>query len=188
MSETSIERNLNIPNKVNLAEEIFAQHGDFIRSIIRFNVKNEALSEDLFQDLFLFLVLKPIPEKVQNVRGFLYRVVSDKAKDAFRKIDRYQGRVHRYAERRRCIIDNRPEKSLIEIEETKKMFELIEKHLPKNQARALTLRYIARCDTTEAAEKMKVKPRTISRYVSVGLKRMRDVFSESKEGHYYESL
>jgi len=164
-------------SNVDLAEKLFIEQGDFIRSIISFNVKNQVLSEDIFQDLFLFFVSNPIPQDVQSVRGFLYRVISDRSKDALRKIGRYQARIRRYAESRRRIIENYPENVAIEIEETEKMFELIRRRLPPNEARAVTLRYRNNDDIVEVADKMGIKPRSVSRYVSAGLKKIRQAFS-----------
>ena len=176
MPPASINKKGDAPSNVGLAEKLFIEHGDFIRSVIDFNVKNQVLSEDIFQDLFLFFVSKPIPQDVQSVRGFLYRVVSDRVKDAFRKIGRYQGKIHRYAKCRGRIIEDSPEDIVIEAEEMEKMFELIERRLPKTEALAVTLRYRDNCDTVEVAEKMGIKPRSVSRYVSVGLKKVRQVF------------
>lgn len=174
-------------SNVDRATEIFDEYGEFIRSVIDFNVRDKTLSDDIFQDFFLFLVSKPIPQEVQNVKGFLYKLISDTNKDALRRIDRYQRRLCRYAEHRRHIVENRPENRLIEIEETKKMFDLIERCLPRNEALAVTLRYRDNCDTAEVAEKMRVKLRSVSRYVSVGLKKIRQVFTTNKGGNYDSS-
>jgi RNA polymerase sigma-70 factor (ECF subfamily) len=160
---------------------IFDEYGNFIRSIIRFHIKNEAEAEDLFQDLFLSLVAKPIPEEVRNVKGFLYKLISDMIKDAFRRKDRYQARMRRYAERSLRISENRPETGLIDVEETNKMFCLIVRHLPAKEALAVKLRFKDNCDTGETAEIMGVKPRSVSRYVSIGLKRVSHVI-EKKQG------
>jgi len=140
---------------------------------LNFNVRNKALSDDLFQDLFLFFISKPIGEEVQNVKGFLYRVVSDKIKDALRRKNRYQLRINRYADYHLPNVESRPEDVLIEEEEIRKMFELIKKNLPSNEAFALKLRYKNNHDTKEIADKMRIKPRSVSRYISVGLKKMR---------------
>lgn len=176
MSPTNIDKNCKVRSKVNRTQKVFEEHGDFIRLVIRFNVRNETLCEDLFQDLFLYLTSKPIPEDVQNVRGFLYRMISDRIKDTFRRISRYHERIRRYAEHRTHIIEHQPENSLIEAEETKKMFDLIGKKLTSKEALAVTLRYKDSYNTTKIAEKMGIKPRTVSRYVSVGIKKIRRVF------------
>ena len=176
-----IKKKGDTSNNIGRAMKVFEEHGDFIRTVIRFHVKDKAEAEDLFQDLFLFLVSKPIPGEVQNVRGFLYRVVSDKAKDASRRIERYQRRIRRYPERRKRIIENSPENIVIEVEETKKMFELIRRRLPPKEAQAVTLRYRNGYDIGEVAEKMGIKPRSISRYVSAGLKKVHQVFGVNRD-------
>lgn len=172
----SIKKKGDVPSNVDHAMKVFDEHGDFIRTVIRSNVKNEVEAEDLFQDFFLFLISKPIPEEVQNVRGFLYRVVSDKAKDTIRRITRYQARIYRYAEHHRRIVENCPENAVIEVEETEKMFELIRGRLPTNEALAVMLRYRNNYNIGEVAEKMKIKPGSVSRYISVGIKKLRQVF------------
>jgi RNA polymerase sigma factor (sigma-70 family) len=178
MPAASINQKSDVLSNVERAAEVFDKYGDFIRSVICFHVKNEVEAEDLFQDLFLLLVAKPIPQEVQNVKSFLYKVISDMIKDAFRRIDRYQARISRYAERNVRTIEKRPENVLMEVEETKKMFELIERRLPSYEALAVTLRYRDNCSTEEAAERMGVKSGSVSRYVSVGFEKIRRFLGE----------
>ena len=187
MASVSINKGSDTQSNTNLAEKIFEEHGDFIYSIIRFNVNNKVEAEDIFQDFFLSLISKPIPEEVQNLRGFLYRVVSDNVKDALRRTNCYQTRIRRYAERHRRIIENCPEDVVIDVEETEKMFELIQRSLPPNEARAIKLRYRNNDDIVEVAEKMGIKPRSVSRYVSAGLKKVRQVFGVNNRGNNYDS-
>ena len=182
MYRMSTSKKGEVASNINCVQEILNEHGSFIRSIVRFNVSNEALSEDLFQDLLLFLILKPIPEEVQNVRGFLYRLVSDMTKDTYRRINREQQRIHKYSKSRKRIIEYRPENSLIEEEETKKMFELIEKHLPPSEALAVTLRYKNSYNAAEVADKMSIKQESVRRYISVGLKKIR-LFLKTNKGN-----
>jgi RNA polymerase sigma factor (sigma-70 family) len=184
MLTASVTQESEAITNVDRATKVFEENGDFIRGVIRFHVEKEAEVEDLFQDLFLFLISKPIPQEVQNVKGFLYRVISDMTKDAFRRIERYQTRIHRYAKRNVRIIENRPENVLVEVEETKRMFELIERRLPPPEALAVTLRYRDNCNTDEVAARMGVKPRSVIRYVSAGLNKLRCVLGESQGGNY----
>jgi len=182
MPTASVTQESDATTNVDRAAEVFEINGDFIRAVIHFHVKNEAEAEDLFQDLFLFLISKPIPEGVQNVKGFLYKVISGMAKEAFRKIERYQARIRKYAKRNVRVIENRPERVLMDVEETKKMFELIERRLPPPEALAVTLRYRDNCNTGEVAAKMGVKPRSVIRYVSSGLKKLRCASGERQGG------
>ena len=164
---------IDVPNNIDLAMKVFEEHGDFIHTVFRFHVRNAAEVDDLFQDFFLSLISKPIPKEVQNIRGFLYRVLSDKVKDRIRRIKRYHARIYRYAEYCRRDVKDAPENAAIEAEETERMFRLIQRHLSRSEALAVTLRYKNRQDTKEIAEKIGVKPRSVSRYVSVGLKKLR---------------
>jgi RNA polymerase sigma factor (sigma-70 family) len=175
MSLASIKETQNPSRNLAHVAEVFAEHGDFVRSIIRFHARNQVEREDLFQDFFLELISKPIPEDVQNVRGYIYNVVCDNIKDAFRRIERYQKRLHRYAEHHRHIIEDRPENKLIETEEIEKMFELICRHLPKKEAKATELRYRHNYNIRETAVKMGVQPKSVSRYLSAGAKKLRQV-------------
>jgi RNA polymerase sigma factor (sigma-70 family) len=180
MSFVFIKKTNNPPANLAHAEKVLAEHGDFVRRILRFHVRNQVEREDLFQDFFLELISRPIPEDVQNVRGYIYHLVCDNIKDAFRRIERYQMRLHRYAERRRGIIDDLPENDLIETEEIEKMFDLIHRHLPKNEAEAMEQRYKHNCNINETAAKMGVKPKSVSRYLSAGAKKLRQVLSTSE--------
>ncbi|MHC4258964.1 MAG: RNA polymerase sigma factor [Planctomycetota bacterium] len=180
MSSTHVHERSHTVSSVERTAEVFDKYGGFIRAVIRFHVKDETEAEDLFQDLFLLLASKPIPPEVQNVKCYLYKVISDTSKDAFRRIERYQTRVRRYAERNARTIETRPDGALVEAEEKKKMFELIEKRLPPPQALAVTLRFRDDYDTDQVAERMRIKPRTVSRYVSVGLDKLRCSLGEEQ--------
>jgi RNA polymerase sigma factor (sigma-70 family) len=181
---TDIHQDSNAPGNVERAAGIFDKYGDFIRSVIRFHIRNEPEAEDVFQDLFLSLVAKPIPVEVQNVKGFLYKLLCDTVKDAYRRINRYQSRIHRYTKRNLRVAENRPETELISVEEAEKMFDLIERQLPAQEALAVTLRYRENYKTGDVAEMMGVKHRSVSRYVSVGLKKISNAFAKTQGGNY----
>lgn len=181
MPTAGTNKKSDTPTNVDIAGEVFAKYGSFIRSAIRFHVSDETEAEDLFQDLFLLLISKPIPREVRNMQGFLYKVISDMIRDAFRRIDRYQARMHTYARHNGRIIDKRPERTVMEMEEAKRMFELIERRLPRNHALALRLKYKENNHVTQIANKLGVKPKSVTRYVSVGLKKMRCVFDKEQK-------
>ena len=161
-------------NNVERAAEVFSTYGDFIRSTIQFRIKSEALCNDLFQDFFLYLVSKPIPDDVQNIKGFLFRVITDRIKDSVRSIARYRRRVQRYAMNHEGVVNERPEKELVDREEITKMFELIQKHLSTTEALAISLRHRNGYEIKEVAKELGVKSRSVSRYISIGLRKVRD--------------
>ncbi|MCJ7730508.1 MAG: sigma-70 family RNA polymerase sigma factor [Sedimentisphaerales bacterium] len=163
------------------AVEIFALHGDFIRKVIQYRIGDADLADDLFQNFFLSLVARPIPPDVRNVKNYLYRAIINDSFDAVRRVEQYQDRIQRYAERLKNPINkNHPENALIETEETEKMFKMIELSLPPSESQAVTLKFRDNNSIGEAAKQMAVNKRSVSRYISVGLKKLRQILVENE--------
>jgi RNA polymerase sigma factor (sigma-70 family) len=162
------------PVNVDRAAEIYSKYGDFIRTVIYYHVENDAQADDLFQDFFLSLVSKPIPANIQNIKGYLYKAITNDIIDAFRRVEKYKTQIGKYAE---CfnysVNNNSPENAFTDVEQTDKMFGLIEGWLRHSEAQAITLRYRNSYNIKEIAEKMHVDNRTISRYISTGLSKVR---------------
>ena len=175
MSLAELKNTILSANNLDHTEQIFIEHGNFIRTAIRFHVKNEAECDDLFQEFFMSLIVNPIPKDVKNMRGFLYRAVTGRVKDAFKKVTRYRAKLSGYAEKWQHPIEDSPETTAIEREEVEKVFELIHKCLPKKEALAVSLRYGKDGDTRKAVETMGVKSATVNRYVCVGIKKIRNI-------------
>jgi len=165
----------NFGNSVELASEVFAEYGSFIRAVIVSQVKNEAQVDDVFQDFFLSLVHKPVPNSVKNTKSYIYRAIINDIVDAMRRTKKYQMRIHKYSEQLNYSINKAgPENALlIDKEGLDKMFVLIKGRLPNSQAQAIALRYRNHHSIKEVAEKMDVNKRSVSRYISVGLRKVR---------------
>ena len=172
--ETTSTRN------VSAAQHIFEEHGDFIRRIIQFHLCNKPEADDLFQDLFLFLVSKPLPEGIHNVQSFLYRVITARVIDKFRYENRIKTFISKYAQRKELTREFQ-EDSLAETEEAERMFSLIQKHLPRNEALVIMLRYKYGFDISETAKRMGVKPRSVSHYLSTAISKIRCVLKNRYE-------
>jgi RNA polymerase sigma factor (sigma-70 family) len=158
---------------VNIAAKIFAEHSDFIYAIIRHKVRDKVQADDIYQDFFLSLVAKPVPTGIKDIRSYLYRAITNDIIDANRRVERYQARVRKYAEVFNYATNNNtPEKTLI-TEEEDEIFKLIGRCLPSSEAQAIKLRFKNNRDITEIATKMSVDKRSVSRYISVGLKKIR---------------
>jgi len=164
-------------NNVHIAGEVFSEYRDFIYGVIRSKVQDDYQADDLFQDFFLYLVSRPPSIDVRNMKSYLYRAITNDIADAMRRVKKYRAKVSRYAERLTYSKANGdPQKALIRMEETKKMFELIEGYLTRSEARAITLRHRNHHDTREVAEIMGVNNRSVSRYISVGLRKLRKLY------------
>jgi RNA polymerase sigma factor (sigma-70 family) len=172
-----------LPGNVAGATSIISKYGDFIRATIRYKVKNEDIADDLFQDFYLSLVSKPIPEGVRNVRSYLYKAIINDVLDATRRTEKYKTRINKYAECAKYSINkDTSENALIEAEETDKMFEAIEGWLQRRESQAISLRYRGNFDVKETAKKMNIDDRTVSRYVSSGLSKIRHYLALKQDG------
>ncbi len=161
-------------NSVLMASELLTEHRNFIRAVIRSQVKNEDQAEDIFQDFFLSLVSKPISPDLQHIKSYLYRAITNDIVDAARRVEKYKTLIHKYIERLDYSINkNTPENALIEKEQLDKMFALIKGRVTNSESQAIDLRYRKQHSLKEVAEKMCVNDRSVSRYICVGLRKIR---------------
>ncbi len=166
-------------NNVDAASEVLAKHETFIRRVIS-NIlkdekeKDETIVDDIFQDFFLSLVYKPVPADVKDLRGYLYKTIIHDIVDATRRIERYQAVIAKYREQLDFPIDSTfPDNTLITEEELNELLEIVKRQLPDRECQAITLRYGNCLSVREIAEKMLIDSRSVSRYISEGLKKMR---------------
>lgn len=158
------------------AATIFAKYGDFIRAIIRFQAKNEFQEEDLFQEFFLVLATKPLPANISNIKSYLYRAVTNTVIESARWEAREARCVKKHVEKSKISINKRaPESAIIEKEEKESVIRSLAGWLRRREAEAVVLRYRDNCSIGEIAQQMGVDRRTVSRYLSTGLKQLRRV-------------
>ena len=161
-------------SNVGQATVVFARYGDFIRAVIHSQVRNEALADDMFQDFFLSLIHKPVPQNVKNIKGYLYRAITNDIIDSVRRVERYRDHMHKYSKYLNSPINKRtPENAFINIEETNKMFESIKGRLRNNEFQAITLRYKSQYSIRNVAKIMGVKCKSVREYTSRGLSKIR---------------
>lgn len=166
---------------VEWASRLFEEHEGFIRSVIHFAVQNPSEADDFFQELYLYFVLKPPSEEIRNPQGFLYRVILDRAKDWHRRQTRRQQKQHQLADQvRRRQTDRTAEADFFKQEEAQILFDQIEQYLQTNEAKAILYRFKYEYTLDETARKMGLQPKTISRYVSVGLKKIREILKHKE--------
>lgn len=176
MSVVSLKEDSVPLSNVERAAEIFAEYGDFILAVIRYQVNNDDLAEDLFQDFFLSLASKPLPAGIKNIRSYLYRAITNDVVDAARRVENYHTLLHKYSCNLNFSINkSKPENALIDIEQINKLVRIIKGWLPHSEAQAMTLRYKHNHSIEEVAEKMNVSKRSVSRYLSAGLSKVRQI-------------
>ncbi len=167
---------------VQRATAIFFEHYDFIRAVIRYKIKDESRAEDLFHDFFLSLVSRPVPAEVQDIKGYIYRAITNDVTDHIRHIKRYQAMTHKYADCNKLIVNNRvPEDALMEKEQTVRMIELIRKRVTKNEFKAIASRYRNDLSIKETAGRMNINDRSVVRYISTGLGKVKRFLAIEQE-------
>jgi RNA polymerase sigma factor (sigma-70 family) len=160
------------------AAEIYKKYSKFVRGVINYRVKNEALADDIFQDFFLHLVANPLSKDIKFIEEYLFQTVMNFIVTSLRRSAEYQGRLNRYVQQRRYVNrQSAPDARIINVEEAQKMFELIELVLPNFQATAVKRRYKDECDIHEVSETMGVDIKSVSRYISAGLGRIHRVLA-----------
>lgn len=170
----------DLTNNVNKANEIFAEYGDFIYTIICYKVKNESQADDLYQNFFLSLVSNPIPQNIRNIKAYLYRAISHDVIDVFRRIQRGETLINKYtAENTKFSVNKPSSTSAIYIEKKiNKVRRTIRDYLSPTQAKAITLRYNENYSNEEIAEQVGIKKESVSRYICVGLKKIQQILAE----------
>jgi RNA polymerase sigma-70 factor (ECF subfamily) len=174
VSEHNVENNRQ-EGAVAAAVSVFAKHGNFIRSVIRLRVSDPFRREDLYQELFLKLIIQPVPAGVRNVRGYLYRAILNDIIDLAREKENDKRHLQKYLERTRISIHNSPSPSAIieETEEKVSVFTYLTKLLRRREAQVLVLRYRDNYSIAEIAAAMGVDKRSVSRYLTSGLRQLR---------------
>jgi RNA polymerase sigma factor (sigma-70 family) len=159
---------------VERATHIFAEHGDFIHSVIRSRAKDRAQADDLLQEFFITLALNPPPEGLQNIKGYLYRTITNDIIDAARWAQKYQARMQRYAERLKySTIEDNPESALIRAEQMANVFKIIESRLQRSEAEAFILRYRNHRKIKDIADKIGVNDKAARKCISEALRKLR---------------
>lgn len=169
-----------IHRRVGLAAEVFGKYGSEIRAVIGFNVKDKSRADDVFQNLFISLVHNPIPPHINDVKAYLYRAVTNDCFDVFRRTKIHQESVEKYAETRKYdVVREEPQDSVMEAEETREMFRLIENLLPKRQAAVVVHRYGNGLSANDTAKRMRVDKKSVYRYLSRARKKLRKFIPEN---------
>jgi RNA polymerase sigma factor (sigma-70 family) len=177
-----VEIEIETEARVKRAEDIFKTYGHEIRAMISLNVTEQAMADDIFQNLFLAVVLKPIPPHIDRIEAYLYRLITHDIIDETRKADGYYQFVRGYGRHNyRQTIQEPPDDAAIEIESTCRMLQLIERQLTCKEAEAMIHRHVYGSNVSDGAREMNVNSRTFSRYLSRGKRRIRQLFGKGKD-------
>jgi RNA polymerase sigma factor (sigma-70 family) len=164
---------------VERAVAIFEEYGDFIITVIRYQAHDRSWQEDLFQEFFLELIYRPVPAAVRNIKSYLYRAILHHVLDFVRARDTYRRAVKKYGKASRISINNpgAADALIADTEEKNVTIAYLARHLQVREAQAFVLRYRDHFSIGEIAVRMGVNGRTVSRYLSEGLRRLRETLT-----------
>ena len=170
-----------VHKRVGLAAEVFGKYGDDILAVIRFNVDDQSKANDIFQDFFVSLVRKPIPPYIKDVKGYIYKAVTNDVIDFSRRIRKRQNNAQKYAYiYKHRLTQEDPQDMMVHAEETERMLRLIQNHLPKREARVFVKRCSDGLSTAATAKVLRLSKRTVSHYLSVATKKIRQIIPNHK--------
>lgn len=177
---TQCEQNPN-EDRLRAFMTMYEQYDGFIQSVIRFSAKNEADQEDIYQEVYIALYAKTDWEQVKDVKSYLYRLIINKSNEFLRSKITRQLRHKEYLESASDDIlqDSEQVQDLL-MEQMDDMIELIRSCLSEKESQAVLLRFKDHCSIDEAAEEMNVQRRTLIRYVSVGLRKLREIIKSKR--------
>jgi RNA polymerase sigma factor (sigma-70 family) len=182
MKGLCMDENIAVQDKVEMASQVFDKYSDMIRAAIYVNLGNSSHVDDIYQNLFLSLVNKPVPPHIKNVRGYLYKAVLHDILDLTKRTKNYRKRICNYGKYHMQFVRNKkPQDDIIKEEEIEKLFKLIEKRLSSHENKAVMQRYRYDLDIAQAAEQMNINKRSYSRYLCVALKKIRQIVDEEKQ-------
>ncbi len=177
-----VENKTGTEERVRRAEDIFETYGDEIRAMISLNVEEQSMADDIFQNLFLSVIHSPIPAGIDRIESYLYRVITNDVIDETRKTKGYHNLVRRYGRHNKRRMSQEPaDNDVIEVEDARKMLQLIERQLPSREAEAILRKHVYGKDIGDGAREMNVDGRTFTQYLTRGKKRIRQLIGKGRE-------
>ncbi len=164
-------------------KEIYEKHGNQIYSIIRSNINNKSDIDDIFQDYFLSIMQRPIPQQHLNILAFINRAIKNDVRDAASRSQSYYQRNRKYAEMHSDRFKSKtPDDIVIHSEEIRRLFEFVENQLLQHEAEAIINKFRHGKNNLETADVMDIERRSVSCYLCTGLKKLRavSIFQELK--------
>jgi RNA polymerase sigma factor (sigma-70 family) len=167
--------NSKIRNNTHSVAWIIENYGDYIRKVIQARAHQIDQADEIYQELFVRLLAKPIPQSVNHIGSYLFKIIAFVSADVYRRENRQKTHLEEYSKINEPTPDqiSNPEESLIAREQQEKMFQLIENALPTRQAEAVQLYVLEGNNVRETADKMGIAGRSVARYASVGVNTLR---------------
>lgn len=173
--DSGIEAGKKNQDSVKYATDIFDKYGTVIQAVIKNTVKDRNLHDDIYHDFFLSLVRRPIPQNTANQKGYICKALKNDIFDLTRKTIKYRSNTFKYADHSQKRLQT-PHEISAKYEQVYNIVKIIKNILPKYEADAIFDKFDINQSNSRNAVNVNKTPknrRTLSRYVCVGLKKIR---------------
>ena len=160
------------PERVRLAAEVFRKYGTEIRAMIRFTVRDPAEADDVFQNLFLSLVARPLPPDIRSIKRYLYKAILHDAITQARREQCHRRHIKVYASHQSRPWAEDPQDILMRTERMQAILQMAQTLRP-SEAKAIHCEYGLDCDRQHASQDMGIKRRSFAKYLWRGLSKLR---------------
>ena len=172
-TEERMDTDRRMVQNVKLAANIFEEYADTIRTSISTHINNRTDIDDIFQDFFLSLVQKPVPQEIKNIKAYLNKSIKNDVLDNAIQTKSFHLRNHKYAQlHARHFEFPAPDEIAIYAEDIRQLFDIVENQLPQHESKAIIQKFRHGRDTHEAAEAMGINKRSFSHCLCTGLKKL----------------
>lgn len=168
---------------VRKAGNIFREHFDFLQALAHF--KSPENAEDILQDFFLSLILKPPPADTKNMRSYLYRSLINDVKDYHRKEKIHQQKIRNLRDyliqKSNFSLVSAPDLGLSRKEQVNRIFRVVNTRLAPHIRITFNLRYNQGYKISEISIMTGVKKNVIRVYLASARKKIRHWIREHKK-------
>ncbi|MCF7974153.1 MAG: sigma-70 family RNA polymerase sigma factor [Phycisphaerae bacterium] len=176
----------DLQERVDCTYNLFAEHGPTLHAMILLHVNDKSLADDIYQDLFVYLVRKPLPKDLETPLTYLWRVVANDVKDAMRKDMCYRNMLKNYWSHFQIGSDNHCKEKVLQFLLAKEKHHILERIILDSdlhlcETKALLEKLNHNSNIREIAERLGVKERTASHYLSTGLKKLRSLLASRSD-------
>jgi RNA polymerase sigma factor (sigma-70 family) len=169
--------------RARLAAEVFHRYGREIRAMVQFSIPDQAEAEDVFQNLFLSLLAKPLPADIRSIKRYLYKAIVNDAISHARRVQCRMKHTRVYAIRQKRTLEvEGPQDAMIRAEQAQEVVQLTHCLRPA-EARAVYSQFGLDCDLDrdKVAEDLGIKRRSFAKNLWRGIRRLR-LMAVAREG------
>ncbi len=164
-------------DRIRYITDIFKENRLFIRKVISSKVSDSDTAEELFQELFVKLILRKLPDSIEDMQSFLYVAITRLAIDRREKENKYKEMLDKYRSEMYDFERVETEELFVREEQMRQVYHIIDGKLGPREADAVRLRYEGQMNIPEVATSLGIKKRSASRYISVALSKISKIMN-----------